>query len=85
MLQQEKNGSRANQENEGDSHRRSDCRGPIAPDKPNSDLLWEMRKEMDELRNAIRGKTDRSLDRMVRATDSPFTTAILECLVPLKF
>ena len=40
---------------------------------------------MDELRNAIKGKTDRSLDRMVRAIDSPFTTAVLECLVLLKF
>ena len=44
-----------------------------------------MRKEMDELRNDIKEKTDQSLDRMVRATDSPFTTAVLECLVPLKF
>ena len=40
---------------------------------------------MDELRNAIKEKTDRSLDRMVRATDSPFTTAVLECLVSTKF
>ena len=44
-----------------------------------------MRKEMDELRNAIKEKTDRSLDRMVRAIDSPFTTAVLECPVPSKF
>ena len=40
---------------------------------------------MDELRNAIKGKTDQSLDRMVRATDSPFTTAVLECPVLSKF
>ena len=40
---------------------------------------------MDELRNVIKEKTDRSLDRMVRATDSPFTTAVLECPVLLKF
>ena len=44
-----------------------------------------MRKEMDELRNAIKEKTDRSVDRMVRATDSPFTAAVLECPVPSKF
>ncbi|XP_030970236.1 uncharacterized protein LOC115990553 [Quercus lobata] len=44
-----------------------------------------MRKEMDELRNAIKVKTDQSVDRMVRATDSPFTTAVLECSVPSKF
>ena len=40
---------------------------------------------MDELRNAIKGKTDRSLDRMVRTTDSPFTVAILECPISSKF
>ena len=40
---------------------------------------------MDELRNALKEKTDRSVDKMVGATDSPFTTAVLECPVPSKF
>ena len=40
---------------------------------------------MDELRNAIKGKTDGSLDRIVRTTDSPFTLAVLECPMPSKF
>ena len=40
---------------------------------------------MDELRNAIREKMDRNVDQMVRATDSPFTLTVLECLVPSKF
>ena len=75
-LQQEENRSKANQEDEGDSHKRSDHRGPTTPDEQNSDLLREIRKEMDELRNAIKEKTDGSLDRMVRAIKSPFTTAI---------
>nr|XP_023871782.1 uncharacterized protein LOC111984380 [Quercus suber] len=44
-----------------------------------------MRKEMDELRKAIKEKTEWSVDRMVRATDSPFTPAVLECPVPSKF
>ena len=44
-----------------------------------------MRKEMDELRNAIKEKTNQSLDRMVRATNSPFTMAVLECPVLSKF
>ena len=44
-----------------------------------------MRKEMDELRSTIKEKTERSMDRLVRATDSLFTTAVLECLVPSKF
>ena len=30
-------------------------------------------------------KTDQSLDHMVRRTDSPFTTVVLECLMPSKF
>ena len=37
------------------------------------------------MRNAIKEKTDRSVDRMVRAMDSPFTTDVLECPVPSKF
>ena len=40
---------------------------------------------MDELRSTIKGKTNRNLDRMVRTTNSPFTVAVLECPVPLKF
>ena len=40
---------------------------------------------MDELRSTIKEKTERSVDRLVRATDSPFTAAVLECLVPSKF
>ena len=40
---------------------------------------------MDELRSAIREKIDRGLDRMVRRTNSPFTTVVLEFLVPSKF
>ena len=40
---------------------------------------------MDELRSAIKEKTERSVDRLVRATDSPFITAVLECPVPSKF
>ena len=84
-LQQEENRSRANQEDEGESYRRNDRRGSTTPDKQNLDLLREMRKEMDELRNAIKEKIDRSLDRMVKATYSPLTTAVLECPVSSKF
>ena len=44
-----------------------------------------MRKEMDELRSTIKEKTERSVNRLVKATDSPFTMAVLECPVPSKF
>ena len=84
-LQQAQQESKGNPDEEGDSHRRSAHRRPITPDEQNSDLLREVRKEMDELRNALKEKTDQSVDRMVRATNSPFTTAVLECPVPFKF
>ena len=40
---------------------------------------------MDELRNAIKGKMDQGVDRIVRMADSPFTLAVQECPVPSKF
>ena len=85
QLQQEENRSKGSPKDEGNSQRRSDRQRPISPDDQNSDLLQEMRKEMDELRSAIKEKTERSVDRLVRATDSPFTTVVLECPVPSKF
>ena len=84
QLQQD-NRSRTNWNDDGDSQRRNDQRQPSTPEGANSDLLREMRREMDELRSAIREKTDWSLDGMVRRTNSPFTTMFLECLVPSKF
>ena len=85
QLQQEENRSKGNLEDEGNNQQRSDRQGPVSPDDQNSDLLREMRKEMDELRSAIKEKTEWSVDRLVRATDSPFTMAVLECPVPSKF
>ena len=84
-LQPEENRSKGSLEDEGNSQRRSDYHGLVSPDDQNSDLFREMRKEMDELRSAIKEKTEQSVDILVRATDSPFTTAVLECLVPSKF
>ncbi|XP_050281386.1 uncharacterized protein LOC126722271 [Quercus robur] len=52
--QQEDNRSKDNVEGKGDSHRRSIHQRPTTLDEQNSDLLREMRKEMDELRNAIK-------------------------------
>nr|XP_023918212.1 uncharacterized protein LOC112029757 [Quercus suber] len=84
-LQQEENRSKDNMEDEGNSHRRSGHPRATTPVDQNSDLLQEMRREMDELKNAIREKTDQSVGRLVRATDSPFTVAVLGCPVPSKF
>ena len=38
QLQQEENRSKGNPKDEGDSHRRSDCRRPTSPDEQNSNL-----------------------------------------------
>jgi len=72
-LQQEHNHFETNQDDNGDSQRKDDCRRPVTPEEASSDLLREMRKEMDKL------------DWMVRRTNSPFTTAVLECPMPSKF
>ena len=81
-LQQGDNRPETNRDDDGDSYRR---RTNTSEDANLDLLLREMRKEMDELRNAIKGKTDQSLDRIVRKTDSPFTVAVQECPVPSKF
>ena len=57
-LQQEENWSKGNPKDEGDSQRRSDHQRPISLDDQNSELLQEMRKEIDELMSAIKDKTD---------------------------
>ena len=68
-----------------DDDRDSQRKRPDTPKEANLDLPREMRKEMDELRNAIKGKIDQSLDRMARKIDSPFTLAVQDCLIPSKF
>ena len=84
-LRQEENRSKDSPKDERNSQRRSDRQRPISLDDQNSDLLREMRKEMDEFRSTIKEKTERSVNRLVKATDSPFTMAVLECPVPSKF
>ena len=80
-MQQEDNHTEVNRNDDEDRHRRRTS----TSEEANLDFLREMRKEMDELRNAIKGKTDQSLDKIVRKTDLPFTVAVQECLVPSKF
>ena len=54
-------------------------------DGVSDDLLKSIRKEMDELKNAMKEKTTKNLDEMVKWTNSPFATKILECPLPPKF
>ena len=43
-----------------------------------------MRREMDELRSAVKEKARENLDGMIRGTDSPFTTEVLNRPLPPK-
>ena len=47
--------------------------------------LHNMRKEVDELKNAIKDKGGENLDGMIQRTDSPFTTEVLNRPLPPKF
>ena len=47
--------------------------------------LRNMRKEMDELKSAMKDKGGENLDGMIRRTNSPFTTEVLNRPLPPKF
>ena len=40
---------------------------------------------MDEVKNAMKGKTTINQDGMIKRTDSPFTASVLKCPLPPKF
>ena len=48
-------------------------------------MMKNMRKELNEVNNIMKGKTAMNLDGMIKRTDSPFTASVLECLLPPKF
>ena len=56
-LQQEEDRSKTNRDDDRDSQRRDEHRHLATPQEPSSNLLREMRKEMDELRSAVKEKT----------------------------
>ena len=47
--------------------------------------LRNMRKEMDKLKSAMKDKGGENLDGMIQRMDLPFTTEVLNCLLPPKF
>ena len=47
--------------------------------------LHNIRKEMDQLKSAIKDKGEENLDGMIQRTDSPFTTEVLNSPLPPKF
>ena len=48
-------------------------------------LEWRMRKEVDELKSAMKDKGGENLDGMIRRTGSPFTTEVLNHPLQPKF
>ena len=42
-------------------------------------MMKNMRKELDEVKNTMKGKTTINFDGMIKRTDSPFTASVLEC------
>ena len=72
-------------EDEEDSQWRDGSRRTDSSDEARNDLLKSMRKEMDELKNAMKEKTNRNLDGMVKRTDSSSMAKVLECPFPPKF
>nr|XP_023882027.1 uncharacterized protein LOC111994388 [Quercus suber] len=51
----------------------------------NGSLMQNLRKELDEVKNAMKVKTTMNLDGMLKRTNSPFTPSVLECPLPPKF
>ena len=47
-------------------------------------MMKNMRKELDEVKNTMKGKTAMNLDGRIKR-DSPFTASVLECPLPPKF
>ena len=51
----------------------------------NDHMMKSLRREFDEVKNAMKGKMSMNLDGMLKRTDSPFTANVLECPLPPKF
>ena len=45
----------------------------------NDHLKKSLRRELDEVKNAMKGKTAMNLDGMLKRIDSPFIASVLEC------
>ena len=51
----------------------------------NDHMMKSLQMKLDEVKNAMKGKTTMNLDGMLKQTDSPFTAGVLECPLPSKF
>ena len=48
-------------------------------------MMKNMRKELDEVKNTMKGNIAINLDGMIKRIDSPFTASVLECSLPPKY
>ena len=48
-------------------------------------MMKSMRRELDKVKNSMKGEMIMNLDGMLKRTDSPFIASILECSLPPKF
>ena len=85
QLQQEGNRDTNRNDDKKNSNKRNGSGRADPSDGYSHDLLKSMRKEMDELKNVMKEKTDINFDGMVKRIDSPFTSKVLECPLPPKF
>lgn len=44
--------------------------------------MMKMRKELNKVKNAMKGKTTINLDGMIKRIDSPFIASVLDCPMP---
>ena len=51
----------------------------------NDHMMKSLRRELDKVKNAMKGKMAMNLNSMLKWTDSPFTASVLECSLPSKF
>ena len=51
----------------------------------NDHMMKSLRRELDEVKNAMKGKTVMNLYGMLKWIDSPFTANVLEFPLPPKF
>lgn len=48
-------------------------------------MMKSWQRDLDKVKNAMKGKMVMKLDGMLKRTDSPFTAGVLECPLPPKF
>ena len=86
MLQSQHNHNDNDDEAHGPENSRRDTSEHTMSSTCDSDqMMKNMRNELDEVKNAMKGKTTMNLDGMIKRTDSPFTASVLECPLPPKF